>query len=230
MLTNSYREKFIGQAFYATLNPARHTSMRERQRSFDSAGVQLSTAIQNAIEEIEKIESRRLHGRVTGVLGLMVEVAGLDGVLCIDGRCRLQARGRPPVVCEAVGFRKNNALLLPFGTLDGVGLGCKAELAATEPVVRPTEAWLGRVVNALGQPIDGKGPLPAGADAYRLRAAPPPAHARRRIAGKMDLGVRPSTPFLPAAAASAWESSPAPGSGSRFCCRCWRASPPPTST
>ena len=61
-----------------------------------------------------------------------------------------------------VGFRDGKALLMPFGTLDGIGLGCKTEIAEPQPPSAPIDAWLGRVVNALGEPIDGKGPLPQG--------------------------------------------------------------------
>ena len=147
------------------------------------------------LEDIEKIPDYRLFGRVTGVLGMLVEVAGLDQVLSIGARCHLLARGGRRVICEVIGFRQNRALLLPFGTLEGVGLGCQAEVADMDPVVRPTEAWLGRVVNALGEPIDGKGPLPSGPQGYPLHAAPPPAHGRRRVGAKTDLGVRAINSF-----------------------------------
>ncbi len=138
----------------------------------------------------------RLYGRVAGILGLLVEVAGLDQALSIGSRCAVIARGGRRVVCEVIGFRNKRALLMPFGSLEGVGLGCKAEVLESEPVVRPSAAWLGRVVNALGEPIDGKGPLPSGPLPYPLRAAPPPAHSRMRLGGKIDLGVRAINTFL----------------------------------
>jgi flagellum-specific ATP synthase len=52
------------------------------------------------------------------------------------------------------------------------------------------------VVNAVGTPIDGKGPLPAGPSPYPFRNAPPPAHARRRVGAPLDLGVRALNTFL----------------------------------
>ena len=79
---------------------------------------------------------------------------------------------------------------MPFGTLDGVGIGSKAELADAAPVIFPDVAWLGRVVNAMGEPIDGGPPLPIGRVPHLLRGSPPPAHQRRRVGGKLDLGVR----------------------------------------
>ncbi|TQV71896.1 flagellar protein export ATPase FliI [Denitrobaculum tricleocarpae] len=148
------------------------------------------------LNEIEQVPSYQIYGRVAGILGMLVEVAGLDRVLSIGARCNLVARGNRRVPAEVIGFREKRALVLPFGSLDGVGLGCKAELADSDPVIRPHHAWLGRVINAMGEPIDGKGPLPTGIEPYRLRASPPPAHSRSRVGAKLDLGVRAINTFL----------------------------------
>ena len=148
------------------------------------------------VKEIGQVADYRLYGRVAGVLGMLVEVAGLDQSLSIGSRCAILAQSNRRVICEVIGFRDRRALLLPFGSLEGVGLGCKAEVLESEPVIRPSAAWLGRVINAMGEPIDGKGPLPSGPAPYPLRAAPPPAHSRKRIGGKVDLGVRAINTFL----------------------------------
>jgi len=57
-------------------------------------------------------------------------------------------------------------------------------------MVRPHVSWLGRIIDAFGDPIDGKGPLVNGMVGYPLRASPPPAHARGRVGERLDLGVR----------------------------------------
>jgi flagellum-specific ATP synthase len=116
--------------------------------------------------------------------------------LSIGGRCTIIARAGRRVPCEVVGFRNGRALLMPLGNLDGVGLGCKAEVSEGQPEVFPDESWLGRVVNALGEPIDGKGPLLNGKIGIPIRNNPPPAHSRRRVGGKIDLGVRAMNTFL----------------------------------
>ncbi|MEO3429405.1 flagellar protein export ATPase FliI [Pelagibius sp. CAU 1746] len=152
--------------------------------------------VSTVVKEIGQLADYRLYGRVAGVLGMLVEVAGLEQALSIGSRCAIHAQGDRRVICEVIGFRQRRALLLPFGSLEGVGLGCKAEVLESEPLVRPSSAWLGRVVNALGEPIDGKGPLPDGPAAYSLRASPPPAHSRKRLGGKIDLGVRAINTFL----------------------------------
>lgn len=156
----------------------------------------METVFQSLLTDIERIPEHRFYGRVSTVLGMLVEVSGAEHRLSIGDRCRIFGRGGTPVTCEVVGFRKGRALLMPFGPLDGVGIGCRAEVGNAEPIVYPGHGWLGRVVNAMGEPVDGKGPLPNGPLAYRLRNAPPPAHSRNRVGGKIDLGVRAINSFL----------------------------------
>ncbi|HEU0118542.1 MAG TPA: flagellar protein export ATPase FliI [Alphaproteobacteria bacterium] len=148
------------------------------------------------VKQIEAIPSHQLFGRVTAVQGLLIEVAGIDRHLSVGSRCYVIARGDRKVLCEVVGFRDGKSLLLPFAPIEGIGLGCRVEIAESQPSVAPTAAWLGRVVNALGEPIDGKGPLSIGAVPQPVRSPPPPAHARKRVGGKLDLGVRAINTFL----------------------------------
>ncbi len=137
----------------------------------------------------------QVFGRVSEIIGLLVEVDGVQGSLSIGDHCTIIGRRRR-VVGEVVGFRDGKALLMPFGALDGVGLGNRVEITASDPSIYPDDAWLGRVVNAFGQPVDGQGPLPTGTAPYRVHNRPPPAHARQRVGGKVDLGVRSLNAFL----------------------------------
>jgi flagellum-specific ATP synthase len=150
----------------------------------------------NLLDEISNIPDYRRFGRVSGVMGMLLEVGGLPRQLTLGGHCQVLGRDGRPLACEVVGFRGGKALLLPFGALDGIGLGSKVETAPRPAAIFPSDAWLGRVVNAMGEPIDGKGPLPLGATPYPFRARPPAAHARRRVQGKIDLGVRALNTFL----------------------------------
>lgn len=150
----------------------------------------------NRLSGFDRIPTYRLYGRVSAVLGMMVEIGGVQNTLSIGDRCRILGRGNRTVIGEVVGFRHGKALLMPFGSLEGVGLGCKAELVDTEPVVFPRGEWLGRTVNAMAAPVDGLGALPQGNIAYRLRASPPPANERQRTGGKIDLGIRSINAFL----------------------------------
>lgn len=153
------------------------------------------TALGNLASEIDKIAEFRLYGRVTAVLGMMVEVGGVDRALSIGDRLHLQARGGKRVSCEIVGFKDGRALAMPFGALDGIGIGSRAEISDAAPVIFPHEGWLGRVVNAMGDPVDGKGPLGDGPRGCPVKTQPPAAHTRQRVGEKLDLGVRTINTF-----------------------------------
>lgn len=159
-------------------------------------GVSLGQLFNAVQTDLSQIPEHHLYGRVTAVQGMLVEVGGVQRRLMVGDHCHVQRRSEAPLRCEVVGFRDGRALLLPYGPLEGIGLGCKAEVESQEPVIRPTHGWLGRVVNALGEPIDEKGPLERGDHPCLLRAKPPPAHARKRVKGKVDLGVRAINTFL----------------------------------
>ena len=148
------------------------------------------------LQEAQQIPEYQRYGRVTGVMGLLLELGGVPQSLAVGGRCDVLTRDGRRVSCEVVGFRQRRALVMPFGTLEGIGLGCMAEMQPAAPAIYPDDRWLGRVINAMGEPIDGKGPLPTGPTPVLLRNRPPPAHMRRRVQGKIDLGVRALNTFL----------------------------------
>ncbi len=158
----------------------------------------MTTLRNHLMSEIDRLPGLTLTGRVTGVKGLLIECTGIEQVLSVGGRCKVQGAlaADHEVLCEVVGFRDDVALLMPFGSVEGVGLGAKVTVLSSASTVEPSSAWLGRVVNAFGEPIDGKGPLPKGGLPYSLRADPPPAASRQRVAGKMDMGVRAINTFL----------------------------------
>ena len=150
-------------------------------------------------EQIEELDGVEIYGRVVGVRGLMVEVAGPLHAMSVGSRVVIetQVQGHAvPIPSEVVGFSGSNALLMPFAPLEGVRRGCRAVVSAERAAVRPSQAWLGRVINAMGQPIDGKGPLPSGPLPYPFRASPPAAHTRQRVGSPIDLGVRALNTFL----------------------------------
>lgn len=156
----------------------------------------LEKHIENIVAEIKRIPEIHFFGRVTSVKGLLAECDGLDRFTSIGSRCSITARDGHEVIAEVVGFREKTALLMPFTELDGVGPGCKVKLEEEQAVVYPHESWKGRVINAMGEPIDGKGPLIKGDRSYPFRNRPPVSHARRRVKDKIDLGVRAVNTFL----------------------------------
>ncbi len=150
-------------------------------------------AAQAALEAAPDFE---IYGRVAAVRGLLIEIAGPIAAMTVGGRLEIEVERSGTVPCEVIGFSGDRALAMPFGSLDGVRRGCAAYVRDSIAGVRPSRGWLGRVVDALGRPIDGKGPLPQGEMLRSFRADPPPAHARRRVGAPLDLGVRAINTFL----------------------------------
>ena len=147
-------------------------------------------------EQIAELDEVEIYGRVVGVRGLMVEVAGPIHAMSVGARVIIETGGGRRSRARWSASPAPNALLMPFAALEGVRRGCRAVVTSVAAAVRPSTGWLGRVVNAMGEPIDGKGPLPAGPSPYPFRNAPPPAHARRRVGAPLDLGVRALNTFL----------------------------------
>ena len=150
-------------------------------------------ALSAAIEDMQETE---VYGRVVAVRGLLIEIAGPLSQMKVGGRLAIETMAPEPVLCEIVGFESKHALAMPFAGLEGVRRGCRAVIRPATPGVRPSEAWLGRVVDCFGNPIDGKGPILPGPRLYPFRADPPAAHRRNRVGAPLDMGVRALNTFL----------------------------------
>ncbi len=156
----------------------------------DAPRVRGQPLLRNLIAAVERIDPLTVSGRVAAVNGLLIEARGGLTRLPIGARADIERPREGWLPAEVVGFRDTRALLMPFGAVEGIAPGAEIRIRPEGAAVRPTLAWRGRIVNAFGEPIDGKGPLPQGPAPYALRAAPPPAHARGRVGQRLDLGVR----------------------------------------
>ncbi len=151
--------------------------------------------MRSLVAAVERIDPLTVSGRVAAVNGLLIEARGGLTRLAVGARAEIERRADKPLAAEVVGFRETRALLMPFGPVEGVAPGAEIRIEPMGSAVRPTTAWLGRIIDAFGEPIDGKGPLPQGIVPYALRAAPPAAHARGRVGARLDLGVRSMNVF-----------------------------------
>jgi flagellum-specific ATP synthase len=147
------------------------------------------------LKDIEAVPTLTRFGRVARIEGLAVEVTGAQGAVSLGGQCRITIGNNKKIPCEVVGFRDGRALVMPLGPLDGISLGARADFEDRPAAIYPSKAWLGRVIDGFGQPMDGKGPLPQGMTSYAIKAAPPPATRRGRIGRKLDLGIRAMNAF-----------------------------------
>lgn len=138
---------------------------------------------------IETLPLTRFEGRVCAVKGLVVEATGPPQAMALGARALVQA-AEGPARLEVVGYRDGRALLMPFETVEGLRAGAPLVFEAASPTVSPSRSWLGRVVDAFGDPVDGRAAPAPGPQARLVRAAPPPAHTRARVAGRIETGVR----------------------------------------
>lgn len=152
--------------------------------------------LQSLIDDVARVRTVRAYGRVSAVLGMLVEIDGIHSYLSVGDRCEILGRAGSRVRCEVVGFRNGCALAMPFAALDGVGLGNRVEVDDCPPEIFPHEGWLGRVIDAFAAPLDGGPPLRRGPRAYSIRNSPPPASMRKRVGEKLDVGVRTINAFL----------------------------------
>lgn len=144
--------------------------------------------LQKYFHQLEACDPIRPVGRVKKVVGLIVESSG--PVSRIGTVCDIlpQGPGRP-LAAEVLGFRGNRVLLMPLEETRGIGPGCRVvarQDSATVPVGVPL---LGRVIDGLGHPIDGRGPICADAH-YPLYAEPLNPIRRPRIESPLDIGIR----------------------------------------
>lgn len=129
----------------------------------------------------------RYMGRVTKVVGLTIESEGPE--THVGALCAIKSRGHRDVLAEVVGFRDKNVLLMPLGDMSGIGPGNTVTVYHKDLEVAVGESLLGRVLNGLGQPMDGKGPIiPEGY--YPVSNMPPNPMTRPRIKQVLPLGVK----------------------------------------
>ena len=139
---------------------------------------------------LSRLPDLTIQGRVSGVSGLIVDIEGLSGHASVGDHLELHPREGRAVSAEIVGFRAGLAQAMPFGELSGLGPGHTARLGARRSAaLHVADTWLGRVVDPLGRPLDGHGPLPAGSQPRAVRAKPPDATERARLGTPLDLGV-----------------------------------------
>ena len=136
----------------------------------------------------------RVRGKVTKIVGLLLEGSCPEATL--GSLCEVSPlRGSPPILAEVVGFRENTALLMPLGEMQGLGVGSSIRVLGMDASIAVGPALLGRVVDALGRPVDGLQPLQY-TDRHPLYQSPPAPMERSQISDILDLGVRPINGLL----------------------------------
>ena len=142
-------------------------------------------------EIVEAVVPIQANGRVQKVVGMVIEASGPAsqiGCVC-DITTTTTTGGNTTVSAEVLGFKEESVLLMPLEDIRSLGPGCKVVARKDKAHVGVGPALLGRVIDGLGNPIDGKGPIVVD-DAYPIYANPVNPLLRNRIKQPLDLGIR----------------------------------------
>ena len=143
-------------------------------------------------KKIREINTTYCEGIVKQVIGLTIEVQGIQAF--VGELCTIYNLENNPIRCEVVGFREDAVLLMPLGELKGIAPGCIVIPEKRPLEVKCSNELLGRVLDGLGNPLEGKDILSD--EAYPLENQPPDPLKRKRIKEVLPTGVRAIDGFL----------------------------------
>nr|WP_319947382.1 FliI/YscN family ATPase [uncultured Shimia sp.] len=144
---------------------------------------------------VASLTAVREIGRVTAVEGMQIHARGLRGRAHVGDLVTLQRSDGSRLSGEILQMRGDDVAFLPDGSIDGVAIEDPVFLGGA-PTIYPSPQWIGRILDASGQPLDGA-PIGRGVHAVPLKAPPPPAHKRRPLGPRMETGVPVFNTMLP---------------------------------
>ena len=138
--------------------------------------------------QIRDLDTIKVWGKVTRVVGLVIE--GYCPDASIGALCEIMPKsGSRPVFAEIVGFRDQQALLMPLGDVRGLGPGSRIRIVRQSATIKVGDALLGRIIDGMETPLDGM-PAPLLTAEKPLYANPPDPMKRQNISEVLDVGVR----------------------------------------
>ncbi len=144
--------------------------------------------LSHCIDTVQNSELISIRGRVSQVIGMVIESDGPG--IPVGSMCEVDIyKGRSRIPAEVVGFRDGKALLMPLGEMRGVEPGALIRMVGGQSMVPVGNSLLGRILDGLGNPMDGKGPIIC-EDQYPLYSEPLNPMTRERITEPVDVGVR----------------------------------------
>ncbi len=149
---------------------------------------QFSKNVDWYLHRIQNTDLLKVNGRVTKVIGLVIESNGPHAA--IGEVCTIKAEdGSEICLAEVVGFRENKVLSMVLGEVSRISPGCEIVSSGHTLLAHLGDALLGRVIDALGNPIDGKGPILSVEDRSIYNTPPNPLD-RKRIKEPLATGIR----------------------------------------
>ncbi len=151
----------------------------------------ISQRLENCQQYIHA-HSISVAGRLVRVVGLTLEAVGVKAH--VGSQCLVET-AQGDLIAEVVGFSNEITYLMPEQSLQGVMPGARVVPLATKKRLPLSMELLGRVVDGVGNPLDGKGPI-KNQDNYQYNSKPMNPLARRAISEPLDVGVRAINSFL----------------------------------
>jgi ATP synthase in type III secretion protein N len=144
--------------------------------------------LQPYISAVDWISSVEVRGRVTELIGLLIRAA-VPGAR-VGELCLIHSPHRAKVLrAEVVGFRGSEVILMPLGDVSDVAMGAEVVPTGTSLTIRVGENLLGRVLDGLGEPLDGKGAIEDAVEKV-VAARPPDPMKRQRVTKQLKTGIR----------------------------------------
>ncbi len=143
---------------------------------------------QDVIKQVQQAETIGHTGKIENIVGMSIEASG--GRAAVGDICRIysgESGGQIPA--EVVGFKNDRMLLMPYGEMTGISSGNFVRNTGHQLQLRAGSFLEGRIINALGQPIDDKGPF-TGGDSYLLGSGYINPLTRPPIRERMEFGVK----------------------------------------
>jgi len=150
--------------------------------------------IGEALRALDEVNPLRLVGKVTEVTGLVLR-ATIPGVR-VGELVFVDLAGGQRVQAEVVGFRGDEVVLLPLGDTAGIGPDAVVSPTGRPLALRVGPGLLGRVLDGLGEPIDGRGAPSGECEEWPVDRPAPDPLTRRRVDRPLSFGIRPVDAFV----------------------------------
>jgi len=147
----------------------------------------LQQALTCALDSLEEVPGYLRYGRLVRVTGLTLEVVGCQ--LIMGQRCEVETATGAALLAEVVGFNRDISYLMPLQPMSGLYAGARVLPVDGEETIRVGEHLLGRVVDGLLQPLDGR-PLKEEGERVPLFSSPPNPLLRTPVREPLDVGIR----------------------------------------
>ncbi len=139
-------------------------------------------------EELAGFDPYRYMGKIEKIVGMTIEASGPQ--CSIGDICRIYAKDfKSHIFAEVVGFQSEKVLLMPYTDIEGIGPGSIVDNTGDKLMVKTGDALIGRIIDAIGQPIDGNGEIEY-TDSVSISGIPTNPLTRPKIAEPIELGVK----------------------------------------